>query len=275
MNLIKHFACFCLVAIVIHWGNLLWEKHQSKADVITLVVDAVEPSDSRSLNKIIEEQILINEAMRLGLHTHDPVIQERIHKTLDFLEVDNPKNLNQENIIESVLANDVVVSRRLLERIKKVIAVEALVGISDQVIHQYYLENPRSYLSPLQYRLDYRYVITHDGRGATDPALSYAAQQLGNSFYTENNLRKILPKALVEQLTKLTPGQSVQYETAGVMHIVTVKEIQPSIPIPFELIKEKVMEDYINHTGNEAVAAYVARVSDYYNVVIRNKKEQT
>jgi peptidyl-prolyl cis-trans isomerase C len=107
----------------------------------------------RAINKVVEDELLYQEALRRGLKVDEAVIEEDILKTIEKVGGKRPyeQALKNAGMTEDEYASKLR-RRRLVERLRKV-AIEEEATVSDEEARKYYDENEKTYMMPQSWRL--------------------------------------------------------------------------------------------------------------------------
>ncbi len=123
---------------------------------------------ARLIEQRIDDEILIEEAIRLGWHLTDPVIQDRLIRNVRFIQPESQETdaaLLRQARDMGMDRSDLVVRRRLIERMKMLISTRArAMEPSEQELNSYYQEHAQAYQVPEKIELTQLY-LSQDLRG--------------------------------------------------------------------------------------------------------------
>ncbi|MCG8669163.1 MAG: peptidyl-prolyl cis-trans isomerase [Pseudomonadales bacterium] len=224
----------------------------------------------------VDEKILLAEALRLGIHRHDLVIKQRLSKNLSFAELLDSNyrlGVGSELLNQSMLEKDLVVQRRLLERMKALLKSEEGGSLQDlSVLEAYYQANQQLYLKPRQFRIQHRYVSQ---QASSEKQLSDEDISKGLVLFSpedpvsDANLRKLLPVELVKGISDShSTGELDPYQTANGTHFVTILEILEKQPLTYAQALPKVKQDFLKSLEKRVIAQYLDQVRVHYEVTI-------
>jgi hypothetical protein len=119
-----------------------------------------------SVEHYIDEQVLLHEALRLGLDQRDPVVRYRLLQNMRMAMADAPgaaddAALLQQAQVLGMAARDLVVRRRLIQAMEQ--RLVAGVAVDAKAVAAYVAAHPQRYAVPMRY--DFSQVYVHD-----DPA---------------------------------------------------------------------------------------------------------
>jgi len=119
-----------------------------------------------SVEHYIDEQVLVHEALRLGLDRRDPVVRYRLLQNMRLTVADAPAAPDDAALLQQAQAlgmpaRDLVVRRRLIQAMEQ--RLVAGVEVDPQAAAAYIAAHPQRYAVPMRYA--FRQVYVHD-----DPA---------------------------------------------------------------------------------------------------------
>ena len=131
-------AIFSGLAILLAAGVTRWETYQyrvldcpSSASVAERARQwrALYPSQPVDLHgvqqSLMDEDMLLKEALLLGIHREDVVIQQRLNRDMSFLKLDGQGLEKDSPLLEALILGDVVIRRRLLQRMEAMMTATA------------------------------------------------------------------------------------------------------------------------------------------------------
>lgn len=212
----------------------------------------------------VQDLLLVSEALRLGLHQKDDVIHARVYKNVSFLDLENSNRLNA-SLKGEMIAKDLVVRRRLLERMKALITADALrEELVESQLVDYYKMHSNNYVSKKRFRLKHQFYEKVGSKIAESPIQFFNE----NAFVTESNLSHLLPEALVAQIGALDrSGTILTFQSPVGEHYVEVLEVATSKVAAYKSVRQVVKQDYLKSKQDTAVAEYVLAIKPFYKVV--------
>ncbi|OUR93226.1 hypothetical protein A9Q81_15450 [Gammaproteobacteria bacterium 42_54_T18] len=274
----------------------------TQADVQRIQQELVEKigSDPTSLQlesaiaHAVENEILVNEALLMGLHNIDPVVRQRI--LLNMVFVGGKKS--EETLFENaksldMFRNDIVVRRRLIERMKKIIASQVSDAPTKDELLQYFKKVKENQASRYQrekaVRLVHGYFTTSNNsivkieewyRQWVVGELSDSHMQLlANSvlvnssvYITENVERKLFGKDISALISDVKLARAddgflpIQKKPAG-FHFIRVIDARPSQYRPYIEVENKLRLDYIDQKRKSILVSTLAELRAEYDVI--------
>jgi hypothetical protein len=192
------------------------------------------PPNDRELEVLIEsainDEVLHLEALALRLHRADPVVRMRLVQNMQFLgdgDAEEESSLYERAIDLGMAHNDIVVRRRLIERMNAVIGA-TVPEPSIEECRTYVDLHPEQFTSSPKYKL--RYVFE-------DEAGPHA---LRTGLFGAKRLRSSFGAATAENLTGLAPGVwHGPFPRDRGHYRIRIEEIIPGKPVPFEFSRDR------------------------------------
>ncbi|MDX1692291.1 MAG: peptidylprolyl isomerase [Ketobacteraceae bacterium] len=210
------------------------------------------------IEAFVLESVLMKEALRLGIHLQDPVVAQRIEKNVAFLGA-----RTEQELLDTMLANDPVIKGRLLERMQALLFSQWQANGSESAMKQrisaYYQDNKDRYRSERRFRLDHQW---QTAQGAT---LSFVGP---GQMLSLSNLEKLLPEGLVAQLDGSAAGQTFRHAGQGGVHQVRILEIVPPSSLPLARVEARVAMDYQAFMRKQLTAAYAEEMCRFYDILL-------
>ena len=242
--------------------------------------------EARSIeNQAIENALWLEQAWGLGLHRTDPIVRQRLILNMRFLEGES--DASEDELVRQAIElgmdrSDTVVQRRLVDRIQAMIRAGVRSRSADDVILRKHYENTASrWREPILLDLTHVY-FSRDKRGEATWANAAAMLQklteeridpvaaivLADSFLSGHQLRGANPNRIV---ARLGPTFAAGVEDAEILrwvgpvesafgaHLVWIHErIASRIP-PFDEVRRRVLDDWIEQETRRALRAQIAR----------------
>ena len=136
----------------------------------------------RAIQQLADEEILLREALRLGMNRSDPVVQSRLLQNLRFAYPDSTED--DDTLLRKALAlrmdeRDFVVRQRLIQRMQQRLATGA--AVTDEALRRDVAAHPQRYATAV--RLSFQQVfLSADVHG---PNLQAAAERLRPTLGTD------------------------------------------------------------------------------------------
>lgn len=284
IRLVSKTLVFLLIGVAIYTAEALLVK--SNGENFSVVIEQAEVDGAQKafvkralrpptaketealVTSLFDNRVLISEAIRLGLHKNDSVVRQRLEKNFDFLGFSDSHNSEYGRIQEEMIRKDAVVKRRLLERMKALLASRKNhSNPSESELRRFYNNEPERYSSSFQYRLSHRWELT----GRADDVSSFNSPIDPEKFYSTNALRKILPQEILEQFDGVEQPASLKPVSAEIgTHRVEILEIMAPKKLAFELVEAKVKQDYYLRSMEDALNEYLVQVKPYYRLSIND-----
>lgn len=247
-----------------------------------------------AISHAVENEILVNEALLMGLHNIDPVVRQRILLNMVFVGgkeseetlFENAKSLN-------MFRNDIVVRRRLIERMKKIIASQVTDIATKEELLQYFKEVKESRVSRYQrdkaVRLVHGYFTTSNNsivkieewyrqwiagelndnqmQSLADSVLVnsgvYITGKAGNKLFGEDVSGLIFDVILEEAINGFLP---IQEKSAG-YHFIRVANVRPRQYRPYIEIENQLRSDYLDQKRKRMLVSTLAELRVEYDVI--------
>lgn len=210
------------------------------------------------IEKKIQDKILIQQALTLGLHQQDPVVQQRLAMNRTFLNQGEARGKDQ-NLINTMVQDDVVIQRRLRERMQSLLL--ANYQVEHRHVESFYQENKQKYQSDTRYLIDHKFI----------PKGQSEARSFINSHValSTRNLESLLPDLLVEKVvSRNRPGALAPFDVTNGVHYVELKAVLPGKRIPLEQIEARVYSDFQQWLSKRLQRAFVDSLRSNYDVVV-------
>jgi parvulin-like peptidyl-prolyl isomerase len=216
--------------------GLLWQTQ-------TGLTASTEELDSL-VNNWIEEEVLYQEALRLGLNQEDSIIRRRLVQKLNFIAesdpLPSPEMASVEDFYQSRLANYTLPVR--------------------YSFRQLYFQQREDALTALNQ--------ISAGQAATD----FGETSMLSSNYAYRSvldLNASLGSGFAEQLQELETGSWQGPVTSGFgLHLIFLTNIHPEEVTPFSAITEQVLQDYAQYQQENARLLYLENLLQEYDIVV-------
>ena len=301
--------CLLSVEFVVELtGVASWGDHSKKVVVITqadvqkihqelvekMGADPTSLQLESAISHAVENEILVNEALLMGLHNIDPVVRQRIFLNMVFVAgkeseetlFENAKSLN-------MFRNDIVVRRRLIERMKKIIASQVTDAPTKGELLQYFKEVKESRTSRYQreksVRLVHGYFTTSNnsivkvegwyrqwiaGELSDNQMQSLADSVLVNSgvYITGKAESKLFGEDVSALISDIKLDRAnrgflpIQEKPVG-YHFIRVIDVRPRQYLPYIEIEKQLRSDYIDQKRKRMLVSTLAELRAEYDVI--------
>ncbi|MCG8313851.1 MAG: hypothetical protein MI976_11590 [Pseudomonadales bacterium] len=221
---------------------------------------------AKLLEKKLEDELLHKEALRLGLHKDDTVVKARLHRNFSFTDVSTGHQ--KPRLVSDFVAHDVVIYRRLIERMKALIVTEAS-NLQRLDIKKFYLANIEKYSYPTRYRIQHQFTEFDSNNIRVEPGNYKQSFIDSNKLYSLKNLQKVLPDAVIAELTAMIDVarfQKILVKQRQGIHEVKLLEIVKPEPVEFNYIRNAVAMDLRQNLKQKQVAAYLNKIKAFYQI---------
>lgn len=246
------------------------------------------PSDSElqaSVQRHIDEELLLHEALQLGLEASDPVARERLVMNMRFAFPESGKNDGQllsEARALGMHTRDLVVRRRLVQIMEMRLASQA--NVSERELREYVAAHPERYTQPARYAFRHLFFSADRPQGqalrmaqarlaelraqdadaaAGDPFL------LGSVFapQTESEIARHFGAEFAQALIAMQPGHwSGLLRSPYGVHLVMLEHIEPAASQDFERVSERAAYAYLAEREKQMLRDELARLRLNYRV---------
>ena len=234
----------------------------------------------------IERRLLFAEALRLGLHEHDPVVLGRLYQDAVFLGIDAP----QDQLIATALElglhrGDDLIRRRLLERMRT-LAVGTLPSPGEAQLQSVFEQHRSAFSQAARVSFEHRFLRPHDSsdgawaqaRQRAERLLESAAQQadadpfLHGASFEQLSPRELkdtfggaLPQALMEAASTRTGWFGPVASHYG-WHLLKVTDFEPARPAELDAVRAQVIALWQNQQRRQRLARYVQNLGKRYRI---------
>jgi hypothetical protein len=218
----------------------------------------------------INDEILHREALRLGLHLIDPVIDRRLTQNMRFVAADGNgaydlDDVEDEALIEQALeldmvATDLVVRRRLIHQMRSMLEASAAPPTPAEV-RDYVQQHRDRFSTPRRFVVSYRF-DPGDG-GAVQPPPLFA------DTFSDAKLALHFGQDGAAQIVALAPGEWTAPIRRGEGEFrVRLDERLPARPVAFEHVRERALHAVSNERRHEAYRRGMQRLREFYQIRI-------
>lgn len=254
----------------------------------------------RAMSEYVDNEILVNEALLLGIHRVDSVVRQRILMNMAFVngQGDDRQLLDRANQMD-MYRSDIVVRRRLIERMTKIIQQQGA-GVSDDALVSFIENNPERYQHPARVRVVHGYfsnrhfekqkidkwyqhwvsgVLTDNDMQAKATSIAVGNDRFLNARQVESlfnqAIRKPINTALLEgdhlegdhrvkgshRETPLPLQQGI-----GGYHFLKIVEITAKTSLDLVEAKKKALRDYLPIQQQRLVESTLIQLRERYHV---------
>jgi len=243
--------------------------------------------DERELEALIQAEIddnvLVLEARRRGVHRNDPVVQRRLLRNMRFLEGESERSA--EALLEEAYSlgmdeSDLVVRRRLIQKLQlEIFGAARAAEPSEAELAAYLQRHAERFTQPARVRLTHVF-LSRDRRGAAVDADAEAllaqlvrddvgtaeAGGLGDPFLfsrdlpprSERELAKLFGPEFAARALVLPPGRwAGPIPSAYGRHLVWVHVRTPAVLSRLDAVRSEVREALLAERGEGALREYV------------------
>lgn len=238
-----------------------------------------------SVERHVNEELLLREALRLGLDATDPVARERLTMNMRFAFPESTKH-DEQLLAEArelgMHIRDLVVRRRLVQVMEMRIASGASVG--ERELREYVAAHPGRYAQPA--RLAFQHVFFSADR-PQDEILRIAQARLaelrlqdadtatGDPFLlgsvfalqTEVEIARHFGAEFAKSLIAAPTGRwTGPLHSPYGLHLVRVEQLEPAAPQDFERVRERAAYALLTQREKEVLRDELARLRLQYRV---------
>ena len=289
-------------------GISSWEEDARKVVVITqadvrqirqelaekIGIDPTSLQLQSAIDHAVENEILVNEALLMGLHNIDSVVRQRILLNMVFVGGDASEEALFENAKSlGMFRNDIVVRRRLIERMKKIIASQFTDAPTKEALLQYFQESkekndPRyqrgkairlvhGYFTTSKHSIDkieglYHQWITGE---LSDSQMQWLADSVvvnSAAYITDKATSKLFGEntsALISDVTLALANDDflpIQKKSSG-YHFIRIINVRSAQYRPYVEIEKQLRSDYIDEKRKRLLVSTLAELREEYDVI--------
>jgi len=236
----------------------------------------------------IDDELLIREARRRGVHRNDPIVVRRLLRNMQFLEGAEGRSAEEQLADAYALGmdrSDLVVRRRLVQKMQlDVFASVRSPEPTEVELRDYMKRHVERFTQPARVRLSHVF-LSRDRRGAAlaadaDSLLARLirenidveeARKLGDPFLfssslaprSERELAKVFGPGFAERVSRLRVGDwTGPVSSAYGTHLVLVHERTPAAPVSLDVVRREVREAVLGERGEGALREYLAELRE-------------
>lgn len=250
------------------------------------------PSERRTLlQREVDREILLREALDLGLDRGDPVIERRLIQNLRFLDgpdASDPRRLKEARAL-GMVEGDLVVRRRLVQRMEQRLREDALLSEpSEEEITRHRIDEAVRFTNPERVRLSHVFVAVETSereayarsvrlreRLVAAGVGADAAGDHGDAFLvgptlpeqSEAEIAKLFGPELAAYAMHLEPGiWSAPLRSPQGFHLVWLHErVESELP-PLDAIRDRVRQSLQEARADQALERGLDRLRGRYRV---------
>jgi parvulin-like peptidyl-prolyl isomerase len=259
---------------------------------------------ARSLEALIQgeidDEVLILEARRLGVHRSDSIVQRRLLRNMSFLDGESERSA--EDLLDEAYAlrmdeTDLVVRRRLIQKMQlEVFAAARAVEPTEAELADYLQRHVGRFTQPARVRLSHVF-LSRDRRGVSLDADAEAllarlrrggveveaAGDLGDPFLfpqdlpprSERELAKVFGPEFAARTATLPTGQwTGPIPSAYGLHLVWVHGRAPATVSRLDAVRSEVREALLTERGELALREVVRALRDRHLVRVEGTDER-
>ena len=232
----------------------------------------------------IERRLVFAEALRLGLHRHDPVVLGRLYQDAVFLGIEAPQDQMISTALELQLhRGDDLIRRRLIERMRALIVGE-LPNPADADLQAVFEANRDTWSEPARISFEHVYLRPEDSSAQAWAQTRERAQAVldsspsserGDPFLHGQTFQNMSARQLrdtfggeIAQALAATPAQGWFGPAASHYgwHLLHITARQPARPASFEQVRAEVIALWRAQTARQRYAHYVGDLRKRYRV---------
>lgn len=238
----------------------------------------------RALQQLADEEILLREALRLGLNRNDPVVRSRLLQNLRFAYPDTAED--DEMLLRKALAlrmdeRDFVVRQRLIQRMQQRLATGA--EVTDEALRRDVAAHPQRYATAA--RLSFHQVfVSADVHGSDMQASAERLRQMlgsdtavGDPFLgghriesaSEADLGKLFGNAFAQAAMVAAPRQwTGPIASPFGLHFIFVESVLPAEPTDLAAVRQRASYAVLEQEEQRRVQQALVKLRRRYPVVV-------
>ncbi len=232
----------------------------------------------------IERRMLFAEALRLGLHLHDPVVLGRLYQDAVFLGIDAPQDEMIDTALELQLHHgDDLIRRRMVERMRT-LSVGSIPRATREELQSVFDAHTSNWTQPARVSFEHIYLRPSDSsQNAWADAKIRADQMLqdGPNGATDDPFLhgQTFDNMTARQLKDTFGGQipdalnhHPEHEWFGPVashygwHLLRISRREPERPANFEQVRVEVMALWEEQTKRQRLAQYLQHLRARYRI---------
>ena len=247
---------------------------------------------ARMIQQAIDQSILLSEALRLGFHYQDSIVQQRLIRDMRFMQDDSAASdveLLEQAYAMNLHVNDLVVRRRLVQMMESYLRASGEnQPLTDKVLRVLYLEQIETFTQPERLSFSHAFVSQDRYRGKSleraqqlvkhfeeDELSPDAGVSMGDPFISGYRFSKVTQRQ-IEREFGAGFGERVFDSRVGQWggpirsvygwHAVWLSERLPAEPMSYESVKSKLVYEYRSQTGNLSFENAMAALRAQYQI---------
>ena len=261
------------------------------------------PSQLKSaIDHAVENEMLVNEALLMGLHNIDSVVRQRILLNMVFVGGEESEDALFENAKSlGMFRNDIVVRRRLIERMKKIIASQVTDSPTKDELLQYFQKsrekNDSRYQRKKAVRLVHGYFTASKfsidkiealyqqwiGGELSDNQMQLLADSVvvnSAAYITDKATNKLFGEDVLRLIADITLDAAnlgsnhasnhgflpIQKKSVG-YHFIRVINVRPRQYRPYVEIESQLRSDFIGEKRKNKLVSTLAELRAEYDVI--------
>ncbi|RZO84298.1 MAG: peptidyl-prolyl cis-trans isomerase [Oceanococcus sp.] len=232
----------------------------------------------------IERRLVFAEALRLGLHRHDPVVLARLYQDAVFLGIEAPEDEMINMALELQLhRGDDLIRRRLLERMRSLI-VSNRPPATEAELREVFAAHQARWTQPARISFEHIYLRPADSSTqawakAKDRALQLLKTapdaRAGDPFLHGHRFEHMSARQLKDTFGGQMPALLEQDSTAAWIgpvashygwHLISIQTREPARPAEFEQVRADVLALWTAQSKRQHFAKYVQGLRARYRV---------
>jgi hypothetical protein len=280
----------CIVlGAVLFAGTHLWRVGAESPPADPIVISAADAASPRRVERI-EDALLLRAALASGFDRQDGAVRERLLRVARYLGVASEGDADSIEAQARALGlehSDLALRRHLVEMMRLVAARTGPADLpSDDELRTYYAETAPRFTPPLALRLRHIYlsrarrgvaaerdaetILRQLHNGSDDDAVA-----VGDPFargehigpVSAQRLDAIFGPGFAAAVTPLPVGAwAGPVRSSYGVHLVRVEEIIPGMPPPFELVRSRVLHEFLRARGQQHLAETLRALRAHYPI---------
>lgn len=306
--MLRHLALFLLIGCLLYGGEQVLLSFHAAAEADSNVVRIRQqtlqelkvqfnaatgrlPSEAeleQNIRAYVDSEILISEAIKLGIHIVDPVVQQRLVLNMQFLEQEGTDaELVERALALNMVYTDRVVRRRLIERMEKIIASQMPSVFSEEELKAFWLQNDAFLQRNKQWKL-FHVVFNKSDFSQGEVEAIYAKWQAGdmsaaelsalatNQFtqdhmwYSEKNISQLFSPFIANHIIHEQAAQGsklpLQSSVTG-YHFVQILDKRLQSKPDFDLVRGQVEHAYRLQQQETLISNTLQQLRNDYSIV--------
>ena len=238
----------------------------------------------RAIQQLADEEILLREALRLGLNRSDPVVRSRLLQNLRFAYPDSAED--DDALLRKALAlrmdeRDFVVRQRLIQRMQQRLATGA--AVTDEALHRDVAAHPQRYATAARISFD-QVFVSADVHGSEVQAAAARLRPLlgsdaavGDPFLggpriegaSEADLSKLFGPAFARHAMAAAPGQwTGPIASPYGLHFIHVESALAAEDVDIATVRQRASYAVLEQAEQRRVQAALVELRRRYPVVV-------